>query len=75
MSSKATVNAAGVIAAGATMLPGANHSDNILEDFVLPHSWSQCDATTFSLRSGPNYNKTKKKEPSGDAFYEVAGVE
>jgi len=34
------------------------------------HTWCRCDATTFNVRQGPNYNKFKKKTPSGDAFYE-----
>lgn len=39
------------------------------------HTWYQCDATTFQLRVGPNYEKLKKKGPSADALYEVVGLE
>ena len=39
------------------------------------HTWYHCDATTFQLRVGPNYEKLKKKGPSADALYEAVGLE
>ena len=39
------------------------------------HTWFPCDATTFQLRVGPNYEKLKKKGPSGDSLYELVGLE
>ena len=39
------------------------------------HTWYSCDASTFLLRIGPNYDKFKKKGPSDNALYEIVGME
>mmetsp|Transcript_16437 Transcript_16437/g.20529 ORF Transcript_16437/g.20529 Transcript_16437/m.20529 type:complete len:329 (+) Transcript_16437:135-1121(+) len=41
----------------------------------LPHSFWNADASNFELRVGPNYNKKKRKEPSGPALYDLYGME
>ncbi len=61
--------------AGKSMMRGADHTENILSDPMIPHTWSPCDATSFHLRAGADYHTTKKKEPSAEAFYETIGVE
>ena len=40
-----------------------------------PHTFSECDPSSFMLRVGPNYNKTGTKAPAGPALYDVVGVE
>lgn len=64
---------AGLFTAGTTMfkLMGGDFD----EDTLIANSWSSCNAETFSLRIGPNYNRNKQKGPSPTSFYEVAGVE
>lgn len=64
---------AGLLRAGSTMfkIMGADFD----EDTLIANSWSTCNAETFSLRIGPNYNKNKQKGPSPPSLYEVAGVE
>ncbi len=54
--------------AGLTMpkAEGATPNDN---------TWSNSDASTFSLRVGPNYEKNKQKAPSGKALMELVGVD
>ena len=39
------------------------------------NSWSECDAATFHLRVGPNYDTTKAKVPSAPPLYDLVGVE
>eukprot|EP01038_Epipyxis_sp_PR26KG_P004811 gene4811-6740_t len=39
------------------------------------NTWSECEAGTFSMRIGPNYNKFKKKAPSAKSLYDLAGVD
>lgn len=39
------------------------------------HTWYSVDASTFSLRVGPNYDKNKSKGPSADALYDLVGLE
>jgi len=41
----------------------------------LNNTWCECDAATFQLRSGPDYNRNKFKIPSLTALYEVVAVE
>lgn len=45
------------------------------EDCLVPHTWEGCDASTFQMRIGPNYNWNKQKAPSAKALYELVGVE
>lgn len=54
--------------AGSTMpkAEGATPKDN---------TWSNSNASTFSLRRGPNYEKNKQKAPSADALMELVGVD
>jgi hypothetical protein len=42
---------------------------------AAPHSFSECDASSFSLRVGPNYAKTGSKAPAGPCLYEAIGAE
>ena len=39
------------------------------------HAWYPCDASTFSMRVGPNYSFTKQKAPSSQALYESVGLD
>lgn len=39
------------------------------------HCWMSCPGQAFNVRCGPNYEKNKKKLPSGPALYEVYGVD
>jgi hypothetical protein len=39
------------------------------------HSWFQQDASTFSMRKGPNYTKTGEKAPSAKSMYDLVGVD
>ena len=38
-------------------------------------SWSDCNASRFSLRVGPDYSRNKQKAPSPAAMMDVVGVE
>ena len=38
-------------------------------------SWSDCNASRFSLRVGPDYSRNKMKAPSPAAMMDVVGVE
>lgn len=49
---------------------GDNNSNN-----NNTNSWGNCNAESFSLRVGPDYNKNKMKAPSSKALYEAVGVE
>jgi hypothetical protein len=42
---------------------------------AAPHSFSECDGSSFSLRVGPNYAKTGNKAPAGPCLYEAIGAE
>ncbi len=37
--------------------------------------WSQCDASTFNLRIGPNYKSTGAKAPSPNELYDLVGID
>lgn len=39
------------------------------------NTWSYCESSSFSLRSGTNYERNKVKEPSLPEFYDVVGVD
>ncbi len=39
------------------------------------HTFSDCDTSSFLLRTGPNYNKTGAKAAGGKSLYEVVGME
>jgi len=39
------------------------------------HTWTECDAKSFMLRTGPNYEKNKAKAPSSEAFFDVVGLD
>ena len=41
----------------------------------VQNTWCSCIASTFSLRSGPDYNKNKLKSPSPPALYEAVAIE
>jgi len=41
----------------------------------LPHSFWNVDASNFELRIGPNYNKSKQKQPSTAALYDLYSVD
>lgn len=41
----------------------------------MQNTWCECDATTFQLRSGPDYSKNKFKTSSLAALYEAVAVE
>ena len=45
------------------------------KDSASKHSWCQLDASTFSMRKGPNYKKTGEKAPSAKSLYELVGVD
>lgn len=40
-----------------------------------PHSFSECNSSSFSLRIGPNYAKNGNKAPAGPSLYEAIGAE
>lgn len=40
-----------------------------------PHTLTDSDSSTFSLRVGPNYAKTGAKAPAGPSLYESVGAE
>eukprot|EP01036_Dinobryon_divergens_P033305 gene33305-43061_t len=40
-----------------------------------PHTWCQVDPRQFNVRAGPDYNKFKKKAPSGPPIYEAFAVD
>lgn len=40
-----------------------------------PHTFNECDSSSFLLRVGPNYAKTGAKAPGGLSLYEVVGIE
>ncbi len=39
------------------------------------NTWKPIPASEFSLRVGPNYNKTGTKAPSGPSLYELVGID
>ena len=41
----------------------------------IQNSWCVGNASTFLLRTGPDYSKNKLKSPSLPSFYEVVAVE
>ncbi|CAM9549464.1 unnamed protein product [Choristocarpus tenellus] len=46
------------------------------EPTAMPqHSWSRVAGNTFRVRMGPNYLRTKHKEPSGEALYELVAID
>ena len=68
----AGLSVAGLKLAGTT-IPRGEESDGKGEN--PNNTWSPCDATTFSLRVGPNYNRNKQKAPSAPALLDIVGVE
>jgi hypothetical protein len=68
----ATLSVNGLKLAGTT-IPRGEESDGKGE--YPNNTWSPCDATTFSLRIGPNYNRNKQKAPSAPALLDIVGVE
>ena len=40
-----------------------------------PHTWCQVDPRQFNVRAGPDYNRNKKKAPSGPPIYEAFAVD
>lgn len=40
-----------------------------------PHTFNECESSSFQLRVGPNYAKTGAKAPGGLSLYEVVGME
>jgi len=51
----------------------AANPDNVeQQDYdVNPHTYWNADHSVFNLRAGTNYEKKKKKEPSGPALYDL----
>merc|ERR1719229_246680 len=45
-----------------------------IESTCKPSSWSNCDATTFNVRRGPNY-VSGQKAPSKKALYKVFAMD
>ena len=41
----------------------------------IQNTWCLGNASTFLLRTGPDYSKNKSKSPSLPSFYEVVAVE
>ena len=41
----------------------------------IQNTWCLGNASTFLLRTGPDYSKNKLKSPSPPSFYEVVAVE
>ena len=56
-------------------LPGASFRfvEGVSPDVPI-NTWSKCDHRKFNVRSGPNYEKNKKKEPSASPLYDVFAV-
>ena len=58
-------------------------SEPLIAGSTLPRSqpeqtyctWSDCNASRFSLRVGPDYSRNKQKAPSPAAMMDVVGVE
>ena len=44
-------------------------------DSVTPDTWSKCEPSSFNLRVGPEYSKSKRKEPSLGSLLEIVAVE
>lgn len=40
-----------------------------------PHTWTKIDGKLFQVRIGPEYNRYKKKAPSGPPLYEAVAVD
>lgn len=40
-----------------------------------PHTFSESNSSSFSLRVGPNYAKLGTKAPAGPSLYEAVGAE
>lgn len=40
-----------------------------------PHTWTKIDSRLFQVRIGPEYNRYKKKAPSGPPLYEAVAVD
>lgn len=40
-----------------------------------PHTWTKIDSSFFNVRIGPDYNRNKKKAPSGAPIYEPFAVD
>lgn len=40
-----------------------------------PHTWTKIDSSFFNVRIGPDYNRNKKKAPSGPSLYEAFAVD
>ena len=57
-------------------VPGATFEQSTLEPKLSPdHTWCQADHRQFNVRVGPDYNRYKKKAPSGPALYEAFAVD
>mmetsp|Transcript_31776 Transcript_31776/g.53595 ORF Transcript_31776/g.53595 Transcript_31776/m.53595 type:complete len:401 (+) Transcript_31776:213-1415(+) len=54
--------------------PPSSSSSSVASD-PPRHTFSDCDASSFFLRVGPNYSKTGAKAPAGPSLYEVVGVD
>lgn len=39
------------------------------------HSWAKADHRQFNVRVGPNYDRYKKKAPSGPPLFEAFAVD
>ena len=66
---------AGMPTAGATFPASTTASNGKGEATPGSNTWSTCDASSFNLRVGPDYNRNKKKEPSCPSLSEIVGVE
>lgn len=42
---------------------------------VPDHTWCRCDHRTFNVRTGPDYNRLKKKAPSSAPLYDAFAVD
>lgn len=49
--------------------------EEVSSESLPANTWSQVDASSFQLRTGPDYQRNKEKAPSGPAYYEIIGAE
>jgi hypothetical protein len=49
--------------------------DKAMADETVINAWSRIDASVFKVRCGPNYYKSKRKEPSLGAIYELVTMD
>ncbi len=74
--SDASSAAAALVKAGGKPTPGFTFTEVFTEPRLSPsHTWCRVDHRQFNVRVGPDYNRYKKKAPSGPPIYEPFAVD